>query len=318
MSSLSASSCCVILPVKDSAEVLAECLESLAAALIGGSRAIIVDDGSDFPLEDDPDLSDFLADERFVFLRHETSRGPGAARDTGIAWARRHGAELAILLDCDCLVSPDFIREHLALNERHPEAPCCGGSIRGRGRGLWAALDGAMSWFTSMSETPEGPVRPPYHIPTTNMSLKLSLFRRSDIFDHHLRTGEDVVLIQRLRQREQAIIFSPAPMIYHRDRETLRAFLRHQYRWGLHTYVVRRGVDRLDWGSRLGFAAMFLALSPFYVLHTTALNLHPLLRRSWLYLGLAPALALVYAIKSIAVLDGTLAPRKALFHDPAH
>ncbi len=294
--------------------MLRDCLGSLAPTL-DNSKAIVVDDGSEPPLASHPALKEFCSDARFVFLRHEVNRGPGAARDTGIGWARSHGAPLVILLDADCLVEADFVRAHLELNRRHPEAVCCGGSICGRGRGVWAFLDDAMSWFTSMREAPAGPVSPPYHIPTTNMSLKLAAFTQDELFDHRLRTGEDVAFIQEIRRRGQQIFFSPQPAIIHRDRESLRSFLLHQYRWGLHTYVVRRGLTRMDLGSRMMFAAAFIAGSPLYVLLATWLNLRPLLRRRWLYVALAPVLALMYAIKCVAVLDGTLHPHKALFDD---
>ena len=307
----------VIVPVKDSVADLARCLESLRPCADGRTSIVVVDDGSRTALAAEPSIAPFVGLEGFVFLRHDVNRGPGAARNTGIAWARQRGIELAVLLDADCRVEADFADGHRDVLARHPRAACAGGAIRGEGRGFWAWLDGKMSWFTSLPGSAEREIRPPYHIPTTNMSLRLAMFPEGPMFDETLRTGEDVAFIAGVRARGHGIVFAPSPTIVHSDRASFAGFFRHQYRWGLHTYVVRRGLDRLDFGSRARFFLIFLAASPAYVLLATGLNLLPMMRRAPIEVVLAPILLLAYAVKAVAVLDGTLFPEKALFRQAA-
>jgi glycosyltransferase involved in cell wall biosynthesis len=308
----------IIVPVKDSVADLARCLGSLSPCLNEQTQVVVVDDGSRAALASDPLIAPFAAQPGCCILRHPINRGPGAARNTGIAWAREQGAELVILLDADCRVEADFADRHRAIMARHPGAACAGGAILGEGRGIWAWLDGKMSWFTSLPGSAERAIRPPYHIPTTNMSLRLAMFPAGPMFDERLRTGEDVAFIADIRARRHDIVFAPQPQIIHSDRATLAGFFRHQYRWGLHTYVVRRGPQRLDRRSRAIFFLIFLLGCPAYALLATGLNLLPLLRRSPLQAGLAPILLLAYLVKAAAVLDGTLFPEKALFPKEKH
>ena len=171
-----------------------------------------------------------------------------------------------------------------------------------------------MSWFTSIPGTPARIVNEPYHLPTTNMSLKMNrLPVPGRTFNPRLRTGEDVAFIKAIRRRGQTILFSPEPEIFHRDRSTAWGFFRHQHRWGLHTYVVRFGVENLSPWRRGLFALGFIPGLPLYVVLTTALNIAPWLRRSPAYLRYIPIFLVCYAIKGIAVLCGTLNPALALY-----
>lgn len=97
--------------------------------------------------------------------------------------------------------------------------------MNGVGDGIWATLDNLMSWFTSIPHTPLRDVDGLYHIPTTNMSLKLNvLSQESPLFDAHLRTGEDVQFVQRLRRAGYKLMFSPQPEISHYDRQSFADF----------------------------------------------------------------------------------------------
>jgi GT2 family glycosyltransferase len=306
----------VIIPVKDDIDGLKACLRTLVPILPPDAGVLVIDDHSRVAIACHPALAVYLSDPRIATQRNDINLGPGASRNIGVAWARNRGAKLAIFLDADCTVDTTFIAAHRDLHRRHPDAVCCGGAIQGYGRGLWARLDGMMSWFTSLTGAPERIVRPPYHIPTTNMSVKIDrLPATEDWFNPRLRTGEDVAFIKKFWAEGWPIIFSPRPEVRHRDRETLHGFIGHQYRWGLHTYVVRRGATRLAWMDRLVFATMFLMGLPFYIVLATTLNMIPLLRRSVIDLVFLPMIAMVYAIKAIAVLHGTLNPQAALFPD---
>ncbi|MEM9544075.1 MAG: glycosyltransferase [Cyanobacteria bacterium P01_E01_bin.42] len=309
--------CAVIIPYKDCSTLLAQCLDSLLSVLPESAIAILVDDGSAVEASADPALCSFLQDRRIRYLRHPHNRGPAAARNTGICWCQEREIKLAILLDSDCLVLPNFVETHCNLHEKYPDVVCIGGAIIGLGRGLWAKLDGLMSWFTSIPNLPLREVKGIYHIPTTNMSLKLDLLLPDySLFDTRFKTGEDVAFCKKLQSGGAKMLFSPQPVIQHLDRTRFKDFLRHQYRWGLHTYVVRFG-DR-SWGifRRLLLALTFIVLLPAYAIVASAINMIPWLKQSLMFIQYCPLVLFIYLIKGIAVVVGICFPSIALY--PVH
>ncbi|MBX9635781.1 MAG: glycosyltransferase family 2 protein, partial [Magnetospirillum sp.] len=181
---------CVLIPFLGRFDQVARAAMALLAQAGPATRLVLIDDGSQPPAAQAAPLARILADSRVTLLRHESNLGVAQARNTGLAQARAHGAEIVIMLDSDCIPGPDFLAAHLALHAAHPEAACIGGAIVGRGQGLWAALDRVMSWCHSVPGQSLHAVHHPYHLPTTNMSLKLARLPLR-AFDSRLRTGED-------------------------------------------------------------------------------------------------------------------------------
>ena len=119
-------------------------------------------------------------------------------------FCRHRGHELVIMIDSDCLPGPDFISTHLDMHRESPGVACIGGAVVGRGSSAWARLDGIMSWVHAAPHYPRHTVETPYHLPTTNFSVKLALLpNRPFVFDERLRTGEDCLLIRELRHNGQ-------------------------------------------------------------------------------------------------------------------
>lgn len=303
----------VLIPFKNSIDVLADCIESVLPQLSDGIEILLIDDGSTPEAAGHPLLKNYLEDDRVHLLRHKINLGPAQARNSGLAWCRDTDADIAILLDSDCLAKPGFVSAHVQLHKEHPEKFCIGGAIQGQGVGAWAKLDALMSWFSSVPNTPARFVNEPYHLPTTNLSFKLKDLAEGDAFEPRLKTGEDVLFIKELRARGITIFFSPKPGIFHRDRERMVDFFRHQYRWGLHTYVLRAGLKNLSPWRRLFFFLAFIPGFPVYVLLATWLNLAPYLKTSKVYFLYSPLLLALYVVKGIAVMSGTISPEKALY-----
>lgn len=305
--------CCILIPFKDCHNILYDCLAAVVAHLPADAQVLLIDDGSETNAANSP-LSEFLAHPQIVLLHHSMNRGAGAARNTGINWCRSHDIEIVILLDSDCLVQSGFVETHCRLHGEYPNTTCIGGGIQGVGEGIWAKIDGLMSWFTSIPSAPMREVSGVYHIPTTNMSLKLSHLDdfKPQLFDEKLCTGEDVVFVRQLIKDGLRVIFYPQPVVWHCDRSTFKDFLQHQWRWGLHTYIVRLG--NKGWGNakRFAFGGLFALCLPAFALFCTTLNIIPWLKRSPFYLKYYPVLFLVYFYKSIAVLIGIFCPNTAL------
>ena len=304
---------CILIPIKDVHPVVNKCLRSVHR-LNQNIKVLIVDDGSEIPVIETPSLQWVRQDKRFIILRHDVSQGPAAARNTGLAWCREKGIEVVILLDSDCTVEPDFVLSHLNWHATMPDVACVGGAIQGVGQGLWAKLDGFMSWFTSLPGAPPREVCGLVHIPTTNMSLKTEkLPVQREVFSEQLRTGEDVAFLKSLRIAKQRVVFRPQPVIAHFDRTTFRSFLRHQWRWALHTYAVRAGGLGSPALLRFALATMFFFLIPLFALFSTALNVRPWLRQSPRYIVYAPGVWAVYVIKGLGVFLGICQPSLALY-----
>ena len=301
---------CVLLPYRNGGDSLARGLDALLRNLPGNTTVLLVDDGSS---ETDKRIEKYVAEGRVVRLRHPSSRGPAAARNTGMDWCRSRAVETAVLLDSDCIPEADFVQTHIRLHGEHPDAVCIGGSIRGTGKSFWARLDGLASWFTSVPGARMRKVGGLYHIPTTNMSLKLKrLPTQCNQFNERLRTGEDVDFVRRLRAADCLVLFSPVPTVSHQDRERFGDMLRHQYRWALHTYAMRSGGSG-NLGKRILLSLIMIPLIPVYAIAGSLINVLPWLTVSPLKVLWWPPLLILYAIKAIGVIDGILCPSKALY-----
>jgi hypothetical protein len=86
------------------------------------------------------------------------------------------------MLDSDCEPSPDFIEGHLRLHAEHPDVAVFGCAVDGTGDTFWAHLDRVMTYVHAIGPAHE--VRHPYHLGTTNFSVKLDrLPVREQVFD---------------------------------------------------------------------------------------------------------------------------------------
>ncbi len=300
--------CCVIIPFCRVDDVLRQCVGILVATSCD-VRICLVVDGPECP---DADIAPFTGNGRVVVLRQKQRQGPGAARNLGIRYCRENGINHIILLDSDCVAEPGFIEAHMDLHEKYPHVACIGCGILGKGKGLWASIDRVASWFTSIPALPARAVGALYHIPTTNMSLKLdALPMDGDLFDERLRTGEDILFLRALKKSGTAMRFEPEPVVTHFDRESFGAMLIHQFRWALHTYSVRAETPAKP-ATRFLLSLLQIPLVPFSSLAMTALTVWPWIRVSPRYFAFAPVLWLLYIVKAFGVAAGTLVPALAM------
>ena len=138
---------------------------------------------------------------------------------------------------------------------------------------------------------------------------------RHAVFDTELVTGEDVAFLRELHDGDNLILFFPEPEVTHHDRERFRDFLAHQYRWAVHTYVVRTG--RKEAGlSRVLTGLVMIPLIPVYGILSACINVWPwLCRTPWRIVWLPP-LILLYIVKGVGVADGIFRPWRALRRSP--
>lgn len=102
----------VVIPVYDRQALGERALRSAREQDVAGLEIIVVDDGSNPPFQIPTDLA---SDPQVRLLRHETNRGAGRARDTGVAAAR---GDWIAFLDSDDYWLPGSLGPRLELAER--------------------------------------------------------------------------------------------------------------------------------------------------------------------------------------------------------
>jgi glycosyltransferase involved in cell wall biosynthesis len=102
----------VVIPVYDRQAVGERALRSARSQGVAGMEIIVVDDGSTRPFQVPADLA---SDPLVRVVRHETNRGAGRARDTGVAAAR---GDFIAFLDSDDYWLPGTLGPRLELAEQ--------------------------------------------------------------------------------------------------------------------------------------------------------------------------------------------------------
>lgn len=203
----------VVIPVRDRARELADCLASLGRR----HRVVVVDDGS----QDSDAVARVCRDHGAGLVRREVSGGPAAARNAGLRTAT---TELVAFIDSDCLPGPRAI-ESLAVHFADPltagVAPRIVSAASGRGSSL---LD---------LGTRPAPVHPRSAV--SYVPAAAVVFRRAALgsgYDERLRYGEDVDLVWRLVEAGWRIRYEPSVEVEHRDPTAVLGRMRRRFSYG--------------------------------------------------------------------------------------
>jgi len=245
----------LVVPVRNGESVLPDLLASLENQTLTREQfeVIVVDDDSD----------DATVERvgRFggVKCLRQARRGPGAARNLGMLACQ---GRVILFLDADCLAPPDLLVEHVRIHQDSPDVDVAGGSVtpdRPLRLGSVRAADHLCSWFNAHPGLPPAKVE---YVPSLNMSIKRRVLATGVRWRETRTTGEDVAFCLDLADAGLSVWRFPQARVIHRDRSTLRGFLRHQYAWGHHGPSVRgaSGTARFGWlFSRQRWAAALTA-----------------------------------------------------------
>ncbi|OQY27117.1 MAG: hypothetical protein B6244_11580 [Candidatus Cloacimonetes bacterium 4572_55] len=210
----------VIIPCYNGPEFIRSCLDCFRIQTHLDFEVVVVDDGSDHPLDIDPDTYPFS----LRILSHPKNRGRAAARNTGVRAARN---DLIIFLDSDMIVSSDFIAAHVAAHELG-ECGAIVGDIRFTDQ--WSGQPLAKYFDTrGAAKLKSGKEIPYRYFVTGNASTRKSLLISIGLFDEGFPKygGEDLELACRLHEQGIRFAHCPAARSLHDD---LPSIARHRRR----------------------------------------------------------------------------------------
>ena len=225
----------VVIPARDTARTLQECLDGLIAIRDRpGSaleRIVLVDDGS-------KDDTVEIARTSGVEVLASGGRGAGAARNVGIAAVN---TDLVWFVDADCVASPDAL-DHLRPHLDEPEVAGAGGTY-----GI--APEATLLERLIHEEIKVRHDRMPEEVDflaTFDVLYRRDVLRELDGFDERYLKGQDADLAFRIVENGHRLRFDRRSEVRHHHADRLSRYLRVQrqqgyWRVALHLEHVGRG-----------------------------------------------------------------------------
>jgi mycofactocin system glycosyltransferase len=210
----------VVIPTHGRPAELARCLRALTDGA-PGAAVIVVDDGS----PDARAIAAAASAHGATLVRHDGPRGPGAARNTGIAAAR---TALVAFVDSDVVVTPSCLAR-LAGHFADPAVAAVAPRVRALDTGGPILTYEAAHSVLDMGAAPSrvGPGAPVPYVAGATLVARRAAIRPG--FDETLHVGEDVDLIWRLVAAGWAVHYDPSVHVLHDHRSTARAFARRRF-----------------------------------------------------------------------------------------
>ncbi|WP_343710239.1 mycofactocin biosynthesis glycosyltransferase MftF [Mycobacterium sp.] len=213
----------VVIPVRDNTLALQRLVASLR-----GLRIIVVDDGSSTPVQPE-DLAGNLCD--IQVLRHSVSRGPAAARNTGLASC---STNFVAFMDSDVVPRRGWL-EALLGHFCDPTVALVAPRIVGlsqddhvlaRYEALRSSLD------LGDREAPVLPYSTVSFVPSAAIVCRTSTLHAISGFDETLQSGEDVDLCWRLLESGSRLRYEPIALVAHDHRTELRDWIARKAFYG--------------------------------------------------------------------------------------
>lgn len=217
----------VIIPVKDRADDLRNCLTSLHELDYpqGKIEIVVVDDGS-------TDNTHAVAEELGAVLVHSgaVAGGPALARNKGASVAR---GEFLAFIDSDCSAAKQWLMELLPVFA-DAEVAAVGGWVDGMCTD--SPLDRYEAVMSSLNlgrrEMSGGKGGDTFYLPSCNLLVRKAAFAAAGGFRTELHVGEDVDLTWRLRDAGWKIVYLPRGTVFHAHRSKLWPFMKRRFDYG--------------------------------------------------------------------------------------
>lgn len=213
----------VVIPVRDNTSGVRRLVASLR-----GLRVIVVDDGSACPVE----LEDFPGAHCDIeVLHHPRSKGPAAARNTGLAACT---TDFVAFLDSDVAPRRGWL-EALLGHFCDPTVALVAPRIVGmaQSENLVARYEAVRSSLDlGLREAPVLPHSPVSYVPSAAIICRAATLRDVGGFDETLHSGEDVDLCWRLIEGGARLRYEPIALVAHDHRTQLRDWIARKAFYG--------------------------------------------------------------------------------------
>ncbi|HKG91720.1 MAG TPA: glycosyltransferase [Gemmatimonadaceae bacterium] len=244
-----------------------QCLQALGRLEYPDYEVIVVDDGSS------SDESARIAGEYDVRLIRTENRGLSSARNTGLEAAT---GEIVAYVDDDAFPDPHWLTY---LAQAFLKSPVVGVG----GPNIPLPDDGATA--DCVANAPGGPIHvllsddEAEHIPGCNSAFRKAALEAIGGFDPQFHVaGDDVDVCWRLRERGWTLGFSPAAVVWHHRRNTVRAYWRQQRGYGRAEAMLERkwpekynSMGHLAWAGRIyaSYLTQMISLRSTRIYHGT-------------------------------------------------
>lgn len=247
----------IIIPVKDRAEDLSQCLVSLHKLNYPADKLqiIVVDDGS---TDETPEVARKLG--ALVLASGTTGGGPALARNRGAAAAT---GDILAFIDSDCTAAPDWLNDLLPvfIDER---LAAVGGWVDGMHHE--SALDRYEAVMSSLNlgrrEMVGDSGADTFYLPSCNLLIRQSAFAAVGGFRTELHVGEDVDLTWRLRDKGWKIRYLPRGVVFHAHRSRLWPFMRRRFDYGTSEGLLQQLHPRRGKKMPIPWTLVFVLLFP--------------------------------------------------------
>src|SRR5438105_4285255 len=226
-------------------KTLRACLDGVMELDYPDFEVIVVNDGS-------TDTTLAIAAEYQVRVISMENCGLSVARNVGMQAAT---GEIVAYLDDDARPDPDWLRYLAAAFERADYAGVGGPNVPPSASSVVA------NCFADAPGTPTHVLisdRDAEHIPGCNMAFRKRALEDVGGFDSQFRiAGDDVDICWRLLEVGHALGFSPAAVVWHRPRRSIRAYWRQQRNYGRaeamleHKWPDKYRTGHAHWAGRL-------------------------------------------------------------------
>ncbi|HXW04150.1 MAG TPA: glycosyltransferase [Vicinamibacterales bacterium] len=240
----------VIVPTRNRPERLQRCLAALIAQRCDPREyeVIVVDDGSDAPLDD---IAGAVSAPVNIMLIRQPHAGPAAARNNG---ASRATGELLAFTDDDCEPDPQWIAALSARHRQFPQAMIGGRTVNALTLNTCAEasqllVDYLYEYYAGEDRTAaNGPARTAgvRFFTSNNLAVPSALFQAVGGFDpgFRLAAGEDRELCDRWHTHGYPLVFEPDALVRHSHALSVARFWRQHLNYGRGARQVRLARQR--------------------------------------------------------------------------
>jgi GT2 family glycosyltransferase len=211
----------VVVCVYNGERTIDSCLSSLEKLNYPNYEVVVVNDGSTDRTREIAETYDY------VRLINQENKGLSEARNVGIHASK---GEIIAFTDADCMADADWLT-YLVARFQSTEFAAVGGPNLSPPDDSFVASCVAVSPGAPTHVLLDDEVAE--HIPGCNMAFRREALKAIDGFDPIFRAaGDDVDLCWRLQNKGYKIGFSPAAVVWHFRRNTIRDYLKQQRGYG--------------------------------------------------------------------------------------